>query len=78
MKKLYLFLSFLFFSYLCGAQIVMFSDTSNKWKITGYHDIPSTPYTKSAYYAGDTTIGSTQYQILQEDTYRRFLIRETG
>lgn len=78
MKKLYLFFSILFLGYFCGAQIVMFSDTSNKWKITGYHDVPSTPYTKSSFYVGDTTIGSTQYQILQEDTYRRFLIRETG
>lgn len=79
MKKLYLFLLILTgCSIALQAQIVQFSDTSNKWKVIGNHDMPSTPYSKNVHYAGDTTVGGVQYQILQEDTYIKYLIRETG
>lgn len=79
MKNLYILFLSLAFSHVLRAQtIVLFSDTSNKWKVTGYNDVPSKAYTKNIHYAGDTTISGKQYQILQEDIYTKYLIYETG
>ena len=78
MKKLYIFsLLLLTFSCISQAQIVMFSDTSNKWKVTGYNNAPANAYTKNIFYTGDTMINGKQYQILQEDAFTKYLIYET-